>query len=149
MKEMDTETRARIVSNVNTNDDKSVDKKIDAYLSDRRSRVLEQAKLAELEHVAEDEKTGAARSRKERELLQTGKISPIGEEGDMENTEKKIEDAAEVAAEAAGAGVDPAQAKDLGTGKSKVVVIKPPSAAGEAPAEGKGGWAVFVSLRRL
>ncbi len=128
--------------NVNTNDDKSVDEKIDTYLGDRRKRLLDEAKLAELAHVAENEKTEAARSRKERELLESGKLSPVGKEEDMEDTEKKIQDAAEVAAEAASAGVEPEDATALGTGKAKVVIIKPKS-GGEIPEEGKGGWSVI------
>ena len=131
------------VSNVNTNDDKSVDEQIDTYLSDRRKRLLDEVKLAELEHVAEDEKTGAERSRRERELLVGGKIGPRGQEEDMEGTEKKIKDAAEVAAEAASAGVNPEDATALGTGKAKVVVIKPGGDGGSGPTdEGKGGWSV-------
>lgn len=121
---------------------KSVDEEIDNYLGDRRSRVLQQAKLAELEHVTEDEKTEAERARRERELLQTGKISPTSsKEGDMENTEKKVKDAAETAAVAASAGVNPEDATDLGTGKSKVVVIKPPEIGSGGAVEGKG-WEV-------
>lgn len=132
------------ISNVNTNDNKSVDEKIDTYLGDRRRRLLDEAKLAELEHVAEDEKTEAERSRKERELLVGGKISPRGEEGNMEGTEQRVQDAAEVAAEAANAGVDPEGAAALGTGKAKVVVIKPSGdGGGETSGEDKGGWAVI------
>ncbi len=131
------------ISNVNTNDDESVDEQIDTYLSDRRKRVLDEVKLAELEHVAEDEKTEAERSRKERELLQRGKVSPRSKEGDMEDTEKKVQDAAEVAAEAATAGVNPEDATALGTGKSKVVVIKPGGDGGGSADEGKKGWSVI------
>lgn len=131
------------VSNVNTNDDQSVDEKIDAYLGDRRKRLLDEAKLAELEHATEDEKTEAERARKERELLQRGKLSPTSsKEGDMEGADKRVQDAAEVAAEAASAGVNPEDATDLGTGKAKVVVIKPETGGGEASDEGKKGWSV-------
>lgn len=130
------------ISNVNTNDNKSVDEKIDSYLGDRRKRLLDEAKLAELEHVTEDEKTEAERSRKERELLVGGKLSPTGKEGAMENTEKKVQDAAEVAAEAASAGVNPEDATALGTGKAKVVVIKPGTGAGP-PTEGEERWSIL------
>ena len=121
---------------------KSVDEEIDNYLGGRRKRLLDEAKLAELEHVTEDEKTEAERSRRERELLQTGKISPTVKEGNMEDTDKKIGDAAEVAAQAASAGVDPDQAKALGTGNAKVVVIKQGTTE-RASEEGKGGWSVL------
>lgn len=57
----------------------------------------------------------------------------------METTNEKVANAAEVAAEAASAGVNPESAKDLGTGKSKVVIIKPE--ASEGVKEG-GGWSV-------
>jgi len=130
-------------SNVNTNNDKSVDERIDSYLGDRKKRLLDETKLAELEHVAEDEKTEAARSRKERELLVGGKLSPIGKEENMEDTEKKVEDAAATAAAAANAGVNPEDATALGTGKAKVVVIKPGGGGGETSEEGKGGWSVI------
>jgi len=122
---------------------KSVDEEIDTYLGGRRKRLLDEAKLAELEHVTEDEKTEAERSRRERELLQSGKINPTGQEENMEDTKKKIEDAAEVAAEAASAGVPTQDATALGTGKAKVVVIKPATGGGETSVEGKGGWSVI------
>jgi len=125
---------------INPDENEPVDKQIDTYLGGRRKRLLDEAKIAELEHVTEDEKTEAARSRKERQLVEDGKISPIkGEEVKMENTEQRVEDAAEVAAEAARAGVDVEEAKDLGAGKKRVVVIKPESGK-EAPTE--GGWSV-------
>jgi len=131
---------------VNTNSDKSsdqsVDEQIDSYLVNRRKRLLDEAKLAELEHTTEDEKTQAARSRKERELLQEGKISPIDKEDDMGDTEKKIKDAADVAAQAASVGVDPGEATSLGIGKSRVVVIMPGGGDDETR-EGKGGWSVL------
>lgn len=130
-------------SNTETEDRKSVDEEIDTYLGDRRSRLLEEAKLAELEHVTEEEKTGAARARQERQRVEKGESSSTGEEESMEDTEKKVEDAAEVAAQAASAGVEPEQATDLGTGKAKVVVIKPGGGGGEPIGEGKGGWAVI------
>lgn len=125
----------------NTNDNESVDEQIDGYLGDRRKRLLDEAKLAELEHVTEDERTEAARSRKERELLLGGKVSPTGKEGDMEDTETKVEQAAETAAEAAAAGVPAEQATGLGTGKAKVVVINPKSGE-QGAGEEKGGWVV-------
>jgi len=126
----------------NPDGNESVDKQIDAYLSNRRRRALEGAKMAELEHVAEDEKTGAARSRKERQLVEEDKINPVkGEEVSMEGTDKRVEDAAGVAAEAVAAGVDPGHATDLGAGKSRVVVVKP-APKGEDQ-EGAGGWTVF------
>lgn len=60
----------------------------------------------------------------------------------MEDTETKVEQAAEVAAEAASAGVPAEQAKGLGTGKAKVVVINPKSGE-QGAGEEKGGWAVI------
>ncbi|MBA7566969.1 hypothetical protein ES708_08669 [subsurface metagenome] len=124
----------------NPDESESVDKQTDSYLAGRRKRALEDAKMAELEHVTEDEKTGAARSRKERGLVENDKISPIKGEENSESTEKKVQDAAEVAAAVAGEGVPADQAADLGTGKSRVVVLKPGSKEG---AEEGGGWSVL------
>lgn len=130
------------VTMTNPEEKESVDERIDTYLRGRRGRILEEAKMAELEHVVEDERTGAARSRKERQLVEGGLINPIkGEEVTVEENEKKVAEAAEVAAEAASAGVGPEAARDLGIGKSKVVVIKP-EVGGEA-GKGEGGWTVF------
>ena len=127
----------------NNPESRSVDEQTDEYLSGRRKRKLEEAKAAELEHVAEEEKTGAARQRKQRELIEGGVVSPMGnKEGEMESTDEKVEAAAEVAAEAAGAGVDPKDAKDLGTGKKPVVIINPLASEGTPDTEGKG-WSVL------
>ena len=119
------------------NNSPSVDESIDRYLQDKKKRTLEEAKMADLESAKEGSLLQAARMRKEKERVDKGEIT--GEEGDMETSEKKIEDAAEVAAEAASAGVDPEQAKDLGAGKKKVVVIKP---EGGKEASTEGGWSV-------
>lgn len=127
--------------NTEVEDRKSVDEEIDAHLEKRSQRLIVGAKLAELEATTEKDLTNAARARQERQLVEAGKIGPRGEEGSMEGTEKKIEDAAEVAAQAASAGVNPEDATALGTGKSKVVVIKP-AVTGEKTEEGKGGWSV-------
>ena len=59
------------------------------------------------------------------------------------NTEKKVEDAAAVAAEAAGAGVTPEDATNLATDKTRVVVIKPETPAAGPGQEEKGGWEVL------
>ena len=121
-----------------------IDKQIDNYLGAKRTRALEEAKMAELLHVTEDEKTGAARARKERELVEDGKINPVKGEGvNVEDIEKKVADAAEVAAEAATAGVSAEQAAELGTGKTRVVVVKPESKEEDKEGAGKGGWSVF------
>lgn len=108
----------------NTGDGKSIDEQTNDYLIDRRKRKLEEAKEAELGRATEEEKTEAARLRKEREQIESGKGNPKGEEVNVENVTKQVEEAAAVAAEAAGAGVDPAKAAELATGKSKVVVIE-------------------------
>lgn len=126
----------------NPDESESVDKRTERYLADRRGRILQQAQMAELEHATEEEKTEAARQRKERELLEAGKVSPIRpEEVNMEDIEHKVEAAAEVAAEAAGAGVDPEQATNLGAGKTRVVVVKPQPR--EEDKKDAGGWSVF------
>jgi len=129
-------------SNTEVEGGKSVDEEIDVHLEKRSKRLIVGAKLAELESATERDLTEAARARQERLLVGAGKISPIGKEENMEGTEKRIEDAAEVAAEAAAAGVSPQDAKALGTGVTRVAVIKP-VVAGEKTEEGKGGWAVI------
>lgn len=124
-----------------TDENESIDKKIGTYLKDRRGRLLQNAELAELEHITEDEKTAAARSRKERQLVESDNINPIKtEEGSVGETNKMVEDAAAVAAAAAEAGVDVDEATDLGAGKKRVVVVKPGSSE-RTPTE--GGWSVL------
>jgi len=130
-------------SNTEVEGGKSVDEEIDVHLEKRSKRLIVGAKLAELESATERDLTEAARARQERLLVGAGRISPRGEEGNMEDTEKKVEDAAAVAAQAASAGVNPEDATALGTGKSKVIVIKPKTGGGEPSEEGKGGWAVI------
>ncbi len=105
------------------NDSKSVDEQTTEYLSNRRTRRLEEAKDAELGRAVEEEKTEAARLRKEREQIESGKTNP-GKEETVENVNKQVEEAAAVAAEAAGAGVDPLKAAALATGKSRVVIVE-------------------------
>jgi len=112
------------ISMTNTVDSQSVDEATDVYLGERRKRKLEEAKEAELGRVTEEEKTEAARLRKERELIESGKGNPKGEEENVENVTKKVEEAARVAAEAASAGVDPLKAAELATGEHKVVIVE-------------------------
>lgn len=64
-------------------------------------------------------------------------------EGNMEDNQKKVEDAAHVAAEAASAGVGTEEAAGLGSGKSRLVIVKPEAGATPAPEEKGGGWIVL------
>lgn len=123
----------------NTAESESVDKQIDSYLDNKRKRILEEAKMAELQHVTEDEKTGAARSRKEREGVESGRINPVKGEEEGETTEEKVQSAAEVAAAAASEGVGAEEATNLGTGKAKVLILKP---GAKDVGESEGGWSV-------
>jgi len=116
---------------VNPVESKSVDEQTDSYLSERRRRKLEEAKEAELDLAAEQSRTETARQRKERELIESGQVSPIrGEEAAMENVNERVMEAAEVAAEAAVAGASPEQARDLATGKQRVVILQPRTGQG-------------------
>jgi len=124
---------------MSTDESESVDKQIDSYLENKRKRILEEAKMAELQHVTEDEKPGAARSRKEREGVEAGRINPVKGEEEGESTEEKVKSAAEVAAAAASEGVSAEQAVNLGTGKSKVLIVKPEP---KGVSENEGGWSV-------
>ncbi len=130
-------------SNTEVEGGKSVDEEIDVHLEKRSKRLIVGAKLAELESATERDLTEAARARQERLLVGAGKISPRGEEGNMEDTDKKVEDAAAVAAQAANAGVNPEDATALGTGKAKVIVIKPETGGGQTSEEGKERWSVI------
>lgn len=58
----------------------------------------------------------------------------------MQETNKQVEDAAAVAAAAVEAGVNVEEATELGSGKARVVVVKPGSS--EQPPTG-GGWSVM------
>ena len=114
---------------------------IDEFLEKRRKRLLARAQDAELSKAATQDELDAARLRKEKD--RTEKTEGLIEEEDMETTQKKVEDAAEVAAEAVSAGVDTKDAKELASGKKKVVVVK--SKAEDVPTgqEAKGGWSVL------
>ncbi len=82
------------------------------------------------EELTADLKRARARKRlaeikRETKDIQEGKKPITEEDADMDNSTKRVEDAAAVAAEAAGAGLNPADAKDLGTGKKRVIVVRP------------------------
>jgi len=121
---------------VNSSNARSVAEQTERYLSERRQRKLEDAKDAELDLAAEQSKTEAARQRKERELIESGKVNPRkGEEGAMENVSDRVAEAAEVAAEAASAGVSPEEARNLAMGKQKIVIVSSGTAQGARTAE--------------
>lgn len=114
---------------------------VDEFLEKRRKRLLARAQDAELEKAATQDELAAARLRKEK--TQTEKTEGLIEEEDMETTQKKVEDAAEVAAEAVSAGVDTEHAKELASGKKKVVVVRPKAEDASTGQEAKGGWSVL------
>jgi len=120
-----------------------VDDKIEEHLDNRTSRLVQSSKLAELEKVTERDLTDAARARQERILVAKGEINPVTEEGNMEDNQKKVEEAAAVAAEAASIGVAPEDAAGLGVGKSRLVVIKPETGEKPTGEEKGGGWSIY------
>jgi predicted RNA-binding Zn-ribbon protein involved in translation (DUF1610 family) len=126
----------------------SVDAQVGTYLEERRKRILDEAQTSELELATESNKRDAARIRKEKELIErTGE----GEEvNDMANSDKKAEDAAEVAATAVSQGADPETAMNLARGGKKVIVVTAPKPApAPDPSTVKptiGGWIVVQGL---
>jgi len=132
----------------NTQKTVSVDAQVGAYLEERRKRMLDDAQTSELEVAVESNKRDAARIRKEKELIErTGEGE---EESDMTTSDKKAEEAAEVAATAVSQGADPATAMDLARGGKKIIVVAAPK---PAPAPDPlmvkptvGGWIVVQGL---
>lgn len=100
----------------------SIEERIKRKLTERKERALSELEVAELKHQEAELKRMAAEEERKAQLLRAGGEIPV-------ETEKQEPDkAAEVAAQAVAAGVDPADAKDLATRKKPVVVINPTAA---------------------
>lgn len=111
----------------------SVDEQQDRFLEDRKRRKLADAKNAELEVSTEADRRDATLIRKERERIENT-------ENPEENEVSAAERAAEVAAEATAAGVDPKEAKSMATGKTPIIVVHTKDKMGSVGEEEKSRW---------
>jgi DNA-directed RNA polymerase subunit RPC12/RpoP len=119
----------------------STDEAISQLLENRKKDLLVRAQNAQLEvAIAEDERAATKLELDKRRMQEDGR-SPE-EESEM-SIEQRIDEAAEVTAAAVENGVPADQARALGTGKAKVVIVGKPLAAQPSEVNPNGGWLVI------